>query len=186
MKLRHPHSPDIRCQRGMTIVELMIACVVLMIGMLGIAVLFSTAATSTSHTKLDTGGTLVAKLVMEQISAQDPGTATDVTLQDCSGQTWTMHTTVGGAPLDSSASSITYGGIDFTQGTVSGYSMQYKDCGTGGKSTTYDVRWNVTTVSLGYTRMITVAARQLNNTNRGASYFAIPVSLRTVAGPTQQ
>jgi Tfp pilus assembly protein PilV len=196
MKLRgvalHRHD-----QRGMTIVELMIACVVLMVGMLGIAVLFSTAATATSHTKLDTGGTMVAKMVMEQLSAQDPNSTAVVQLTDCNNTTWNMTTTPGaspsgaGAPLDATASSITYGGIDFTQAAVSGYSMNYQDCGNSanGQATTYDVRWNVMTVSaiggITYTRMITVAARQKGNSNRG-SYFAIPVTLRTVAGPTQQ
>jgi Tfp pilus assembly protein PilV len=194
MKLRgvalHRHD-----QRGMTIVELMIACVVLMVGMLGIAVLFSTAATATSHTKLDTGGTMVAKMVMEQLSAQDPNSTAAISLVDCGGTSWSMTTTPGaspsgaGASLDSSASSITYGGIDFTQAAVNGYSMNYQDCGTNGQVTTYDVRWNVMTVSsiggITYTRMITVAARQKGNSNRG-SYFAIPVTLRTVAGPTQQ
>jgi prepilin-type N-terminal cleavage/methylation domain-containing protein len=183
------HSEKYRSQRGMTLVELMIACVILLVGMVGVAVLFSTAATSTSRTKLDTGGTLVAKMVIEQISAQDPGTASDVTLQDCAGTTWTMHTTAGGAALVTTAGAVNYGAIDFTQASVpSGYSMQYKDCGdiaNTGRQTTYDVRWNVTNVSLGYTRMITVSARQKGNSNTG-SYFSIPVTLRTVAGPTQQ
>jgi Tfp pilus assembly protein PilV len=176
----------------MTIVELMIAAIILLVGMLGIAVLFSTAATSTSHTKLDTGGTMVAKMVIEQISAQDPNNTAVIQLIDCANTTWNMTTTAGaspngaGAPLDTSASSITYGGVDFSQGAVSGYNMQYQDCGTNGQVTTYDVRWNVMTLSSGYTRMITVAARQRGNNNGSSRYFAVPVSLRTVAGPTQQ
>jgi hypothetical protein len=128
-------------------------------------------------------------MVIEQISAQDPGTASDVTLTDCAGQQWTMHTTAGGAALVTTTGAVNYGAIDFTQSSVpSGYSMQYQDCGavgSTGRQTTYDVRWNVTNVFLGYTWMITVSARQKGNSNSG-SYFAIPVTLRTVAGPTQQ
>lgn len=178
----------------MTIIEVMIAALVLVVGMVGIAVLFSTAATSTQRTKLDTNSTLVAKMVLEQISAQTPTSTANITLVDCAGTSWTINT-VGdtyanggsGAPLDNTSSSITYGGIDFSKSAVTGYSMQYKDCGNG-QATTYDVRWNIINISPGYTRMITVGAHQLNLAydNLGHSYFAIPVSLRGMAGPSQQ
>jgi prepilin-type N-terminal cleavage/methylation domain-containing protein len=180
-------------QRGMTIVELMVAAIILAVGMVGLTVLFSSAATSANRNKLDTNSTLVAKMVLEQIAAQDPGNAANISLTDCAGTAWTISTVGGaapngaGAPLDSSASSITFGGIDFSQGTQTNYSMRYKDCSTG-QPTTYDVRWNIINVTSGYTRMITVSAKQYNISNNlsGSARFAIPVTLRSVSGPSQQ
>lgn len=180
-------------ERGMTIIELMVAVLILAAGMVGLSVLFSSAATSANRNKLDTNSTLVAKMVMEQISAQNPTYSTDIQLTDCANVTHTIST-VGaaapngaGSPLDQSASSLTYGGIDFKQSAPTGYSMTYVDCQTG-QQTSYDIRWNIINISPGYTRMITVAARQANVSNSllGGVRFAIPVSLRSVSGPSQQ
>lgn len=179
-------------ERGMTIVELMVAAIVLAVGMVGVSVLFSSAATSANRNKLDTNSTLVAKMILEQIAAQDPGNAATISLTDCAGTAWTISTVGGsspsgaGAPLDNSASSLTFGGIDFTKSAVTNYSMQYKDCSTG-QPTTYDVRWNIINVTSGYTRMITVSAKQNNVSNKllGGARFAIPVTLRSVSGPSQ-
>lgn len=178
----------------MTIIELMIAVAILAIGMVGLTVLFSFAATSSNRNKLDTNSTLVAKMVMEQIAAQNPANSVDITLKDCAQNSFTV-TTVGdtfanggaGAPLDNNSSSLTYGGIDFSKAAVANYSMQYTDCQTG-QTTTYDIRWNIINVSPGFTRLITVAARQNNVSNKllGGPRFAMPVSLRTVSGPSAQ
>ena len=195
-----------RGQRGMTLIELMIAGVVLAVGMAGLALLFSASATSVNRTKLDSGATLVAKAVLEQIAAQDPSLTTAVDLKDCSGTTWSVNTaggaTVGtsaGANINTTSSSVFYGGIDFTQNysaVTTGYKMLYKDCGTDvnqtGGFTTYDVRWNVTTLSIDTsnsvrTRMIVVAAKQngVKAGQLGGMYFAIPVTLRAIGGPLQ-
>ena len=89
-----------------------------------------------------------------------------------------------GAALATSASSPYYGGIDFSQsiGTVpAGFSMQYVDCSTNGRQTTYDVRWNVMSVTANSTRLITASARQRGSTSDGLHY-SIPVTLRAVGG----
>lgn len=185
----------------MTLVETMIAALVLAMGLGGIAILFSTAATSTQRTKLDTNSTLVAKMVMEQIAAQDPSSTNTITLVDCSGTSWTINTAGSanpgsGATVNTTSGSTFYGGIDFTQSTVTGYYMKYKDCGgmngQSGGSATYDVRWNIMNLSTDTsgvvrTRLITVAAKQQNlSSNRlGNSYFQLPVNLRAVSGPLQ-
>lgn len=201
VKLRKPQIElarrSNRGERGMTLVELMIACVILAVGMGGLTVLFTTSLKSTNRTKLDTNSTLVAKMVMEQISSQDPAVTTSIQLTDCSGKIWSVATNGGPAvdptsPVGAGVGALlnASGGIDFINQDYSavlpGYAMQYADCQTG-QTTTYDVRWNIMTVHAGTTRMITVAAHQLgvSGNSLGGSYFALPVNIRGVGGPSQ-
>ena len=59
--------------------------------------------------------------------------------------------------------------------------MQYVDCNLNGTQTTYDVRWNVMSVTANSTRLITASARQRGSVSDGLHY-AIPVTLRAVGG----
>src|SRR3569623_961569 len=88
-----PPNSRKRNERGMTLIELMFACTVLAVGMAGLALLFSTAAVAVKRNKVDSGATLVAKMVLEQIAAQDPSaTSTSISLTDCYGTAWTINT----------------------------------------------------------------------------------------------
>ena len=86
------------------------------------------------------------------------------------------------------AASPFYGGIDFSQqiaAVPAGFAMQWVDCDPNGQQTTYDVRWNVMTVTAGSTRMITASARRIVPDVQGPGgnlYFAIPVTLRSIGG----
>lgn len=61
--------------------------------------------------------------------------------------------------------------------------MSYVDCSVaGGTRTTYDVRWNVMTISANNSRLITASARQLSSTSLGGLRFALPVNLRGIGG----
>jgi Tfp pilus assembly protein PilV len=166
-------------QRGMTIVELMIAMVVLVVGLLALMSLVITAVGGNSRNKTDTGGTLVAQVFMEGILSQSGGAA--VTVKDCANTTFTVSTagpatagTSNGANLDAN------GNIDFTQavsGVAAGYKATYVTCGTGGTTTAYDVRWNVRTIDA-YSQLVTISAqsRKINSTQ----LFRPPVSLRSI------
>src|SRR5689334_22375452 len=133
----------------MSLIELMIAMLVLAIGFGGIAVLLSSTISSDSKNRWDTSATLLAQMVMEQISAQhvytDPA-ATTLNIQDCASNTWAITTTPGAVGTGSGATLKSDGTIDFTQAYSSvpaGYKMTYVDCSTqGGLKTIYDVRWN--------------------------------------------
>jgi hypothetical protein len=64
--------------------------------------------------------------------------------------------------------------------------MQFVACGSGGRQTPYEVRWNIQTLSAN-TRLITVAARPLAAASSAGSanqalLFALPVTLRTIGG----
>lgn len=181
-------------QRGMSLLELMMALVVLAVGLGALTNVLAIAVTTDNWNNKDTSATLLAQMVVEQISAQAPNVTTAITVTDCQGTAWTVNTAGSaspgtGATLVTSSSSFYQGDIDQTQAIssiASGYSMKYVDCGNSGQSlppTTYDVRWNIMTVgNTSYARLITASARPLASGVRGAQ-FVFPVNLRLVAGP---
>jgi len=178
-------------ERGAMILELMIAMLVLAIGLGALTTLIAACMTTDNRNSKDTSATLLAQKVIEELSAQNTNSTNAVILTDCAGNTWTIPSTQGaaapsgqGATLATSASSPYYGGIDFTQSVGSvpaGFSMQYVDCSLNGTKTTYDVRWNVMSVTANSTRLITASARQLGSNSDGLHY-SIPVTLRAVGG----
>jgi prepilin-type N-terminal cleavage/methylation domain-containing protein len=184
-----------RSQRGTTLVELMIAMAILAIGLGGITNLLVVAMATDNKNSKDTSATLLAQMVIEQISAQHPNSNASISLTDCAGNAWTIATAGGASPNGAGATLVTgstssgYGGIDQTQAysaITANYKMKYVDCGGAGNTgnpTTYDVRWNVMTVAANYTRLVTASARPLNANHFGGLSFALPVNLRAVTGP---
>jgi prepilin-type N-terminal cleavage/methylation domain-containing protein len=178
-------------QRGSSLIELMIAMLVLAIGLGALTTLIIACMVTDNRNSKDTSATLLAQKVIEELSAQNTNAPNAVILTDCAGNNWAIPSTQGaagpagqGAALATSPSSLYYGGIDFTQsvGAVpAGFSMQYVDCSLNGRQTTYDVRWNVMTVTANSTRLITASARQLGSNSDGLHY-SIPVTLRAVGG----
>ena len=166
-------------QAGFTLLELMIAVLVLVFGLLSITALFATAIGNNGRSRLDSTATMLSQSVIEQITAVlargGPSAMTDC------GQpptTWNIDTSVGGANLSGSS-------IDFTQTSPpAGYQMNFVVCNGGGEAGTqaqYDVRWNVAQVSTN-TYLVTVAARP-QGMQAGRFTFALPVTLRTFVGP---
>jgi Tfp pilus assembly protein PilV len=179
-------------ERGISLVELVIAITVLAVGMAGLAVLFSTAIMNNSRSKGDTSGTMLTQTVLEQIAAQPANLVANLTLTDCNtaGATvWPITTTGAASPGAGATINVNTGAIDFTQAyaaVTAGYKMQYVACGNNGRQMTYEVRWNIQTITAN-TRLITVSARPLaaasaaNNQNQ-ALLFAPPITLRTIGG----
>jgi prepilin-type N-terminal cleavage/methylation domain-containing protein len=179
-------------QRGMTLIELMIALTVLTVGLLALMGLFSVAIASNNRNKLDTGGTFAAQAILETIAAQPAGT--DVSMTDCVGNNITVKTAspaVGVSPNYTGANIMTdgTGRIDFQGQTAAsvttGYKASYVGCGPAGKQVTYDVRWNIQTISA-YSRLVTVGAAQTQavkalGTANQLKYFNPPVTLRTIS-----
>jgi prepilin-type N-terminal cleavage/methylation domain-containing protein len=176
-----------------TLIELMIAMLVLAIGFGALCILISGAIASDNKNSKDAAATLLAQMVIEQISSQHPNSTTTIAVADCASNSWTVATAGGaspsgtGAALITNSSSLGYGGIDPTQALSaipSGYAMQYVDCSNNGP-TTYDVRWNVMTVDSNYTRLVTTSARPItaNVNDLGGQFFALPVTLRAISGP---
>ena len=62
----------------------------------------------------------------------------------------------------------------------SNYAMKFVACGAGGRQSTYDVRWDVITMST-YSRMVVISARTAGTPVGGLRYM-MPVHLRTIGG----
>ena len=177
---------------GMSLLELMIACLVLVVGLLGGMILITTTIANNNRNKWDSTGTLLAQKTLEAI-ASVPANATagstpssTVTVVDCnpSGsaarhQVNTLGATGNGAgaPLQST------GDIAFSAAGVTGYSMLYYNCAasTGDRQEIYDVRWNIKTISP-YAKLVTVAAQSAAGSVRGANFFQRPISLKVIVG----
>lgn len=174
----------------MSLIELMIAMLVLAIGLGGVTTLLVTAIASNNKNSKDTTATLLAQMVVEQISAQHVYNVGLINVTDCAGTVWSVDPAPGAVGTGNGANLKADGTIDFTQAystVTANYAMKYVDCSTAGSvPITYDVRWNVMSVSTNVTsRMVTAAARPLASdvTKLGGFYFALPVNLRSVGAP---
>ena len=165
-------------QAGISMVELLIAGVVMVIGFLGLMVLITTAIATNNRNKLDTNGTLVAQMVLEEVKSQ-VATGGVPSLTDCAGHTVTIATTPGGAPL--SGANIDFSGSPPSAGASGAYAMDFTLCTANGGQATYDVRWNVQALTSG-SWLITVGSRPRGITGAGGKYFALPVNLRSIVG----
>lgn len=173
------------CQRGMSMIELLIAMTVLAVGMGGMVAVFAAAIAGNSKAKFDTSGTMLAQTVLERVAAQPANAAANITLQDCNPgapQNWIVSSAPGGAALTAG------GDIDWVNQTYAqvqaafpNHAMLFVACGNNGRQVTYDVRWNVQTISAN-SRMITVSARPAAANNAGMPKFTQPVTLRGVGG----
>ncbi len=178
-------------QSGMSLIELMIAMVVLAVGLLALMTLVATSISSNNRSKLDTTGTLLAQKVLDGIAAQPASRNLPFSMIDCNPAgpvTWVIATAGGTSPGAGARVDATSGNIDFAGQTYAGlvaaypnYAMKYASCGAGGTQSTYDVRWNVLTLT-NYTKLVTVSARQVGATNGGLPLFSPPITLRTIAG----
>ncbi len=179
-------------EAGMTLVELMIACLVLSVGLLGAMTLIFTTIANNNRSRWDSTGTLLAQMTMETI-ASVPANATasstpssNVNITDCNpSASAAIHAvnTLGAAGNGAGAPLTSTGNIDFTQGTVTGYAMTYYNCqaSTADRQEFYDVRWNIKTISAS-AKLVTVAAQAASGSSRGGNFFQIPISLKMIAG----
>lgn len=176
MELKMAKSASKRKQRGMTLIELMIAMVVLMVGIVGSMALIAYAIGGNHRSKQQSNATVVAQLLTEKLSSQKATLSNNLTVTDCAGNSTTVFTAVGGPTPNSS------GEEDFTQAAVTGYQMYYTDCGTSGRQMTYDVRWTITQPTA-YTKLLVVSA-QLKNAagTRNAKLYSLPATIRTLVG----
>jgi prepilin-type N-terminal cleavage/methylation domain-containing protein len=181
----------------MSLIELMIAMVVLAIGLGGITTLLVIAIGTNNRNSKDTTATMLAQLVIEEIGSQDPNSVTPINITDCAGNAFNIAVTDGAAPAGTGAALVTnaalanYGSINQAQavGAIpAGYQMNYVACSVaGGSRITYDVRWNVMTVTATHSRLITASARQTNSSSTllGGPIFALPVNLRGIGGHSE-
>jgi prepilin-type N-terminal cleavage/methylation domain-containing protein len=163
-------------ERGMTLIELMIAMVVLLVGVVGSMALIGYAMSGNGRNKQQSNSTVIAQMLTEKISSQKATLTGSLTVTDCTGTSTTVNTAAGGGALTSA------GTVDFTQAAVTGYQLYYTDCGTNGRQMTYDVRWTITQPTT-YTKLVIVSA-QLKNAagTSNPTMYSLPVTVRTLVG----
>lgn len=167
-------------ESGLTMIELMIAGVVMVVGFLGMMILITTAIATNNRNKMDTNATLVAQMIFEEIRS-NIATGSSPALTDCAGNSWTIG--VGSNTVGSvTGAALSGANIDFSPSAtlVTNYYMNYKVCTANGGQATYDVRWNVQTLT-GGASLVTVGAKAKGGSN-DLKYFALPVVLRGIAG----
>lgn len=190
-------------QRGMSMIELLLAMTVLAVGLLGCMIMILAGIQSNSRNKNDSAAVVLDQEILEMFATYKfYPTQGYVVVNDCGTTAASVHwanvvqgtVAVGGAgarlytaasaPLPSMA-----GDIDWTQaapvfGTngTAGYAMNYQTC----NGDTYEVRWNVMEVNpnasgVAALSLLTVSARQTAAANaRNATLFAVPTSLHTL------
>lgn len=188
-----------RGQRGMSLIELMLALFVLAVGLAGAMILVSTAIASNNRNKLDTTATLLSQMVLEKIIT--PGNSLAgapphfVTITDCTKapfQIW-LDPNVASPPFKPN---LPNGDYNWGAGAPAvGYSMNYSVCRAGGQIAVYDVRWNIQALTYAgvcpgpncgtvYTKEITVSARPLGAATANSTqvlFFGYPITLHGVS-----
>jgi len=171
-------------QGGMTLIELMIAMVILAIGLVGSMALVVRAIGGNFASKQTSNSTAMAQMVVERIMAVPANNNTIVTITDCASPTpnvFSVSTSPGGPAVNAS------GDLSFSAATVANYNMLYTDCDSSGRQAVYDVRWNIATIANAdgsvnsYAKLLTVSA-QLKSAGNNRMVFAPLTTIRTLVG----
>ncbi|SRR6266481_849290 len=166
-----------RKSSGFSLIEMMVATVVLTAGILGAMIMVIAGVERNGANRMDTTATNAAQAVMEEIAGSPANTDPTLAITDCLNTSLSISTAVGGAGLTPT------GDIDFTQAAVAGYSMNYTICGTDNVQTVYDVRWKIEPVGTkGFGKLVTVSARQPFVAGATGFLGIRPITLRTVIG----
>ena len=186
-------------ERGMTMLELLIAMAVLAIGMTGAMGMILAGIQSDARNKNDTAAVVLDQEILEQFAAYQnyPAAGGFITINDCSTGATQKHeagAAGGAAPLGNGATLYTAATAPFpanvgdinwtaaapafaTAGAV-GYAMNYQTC----NGDTYEVRWNVMFVDTeSNIAQLTVSSRQTTSAgNHVATLFSVPTTIRTI------
>ncbi len=173
-------------QKGTSLIELMIAMLVLTVGLVGTVAVITTSIRSNTRSRHDSTSASLAEMVADQISAIPLAAGTtSITVNDCGGNAWTVNTS--GTSAGAGATLTSSNTIDFTQtysAVTAGYKMQYVVCGTASAvNVSYDVRWNIKTLPSTTQQCVVVGVRPvISNSTSNAAMWALPVNVRTLVG----
>jgi prepilin-type N-terminal cleavage/methylation domain-containing protein len=196
-------------QGGFSLVELLIAMAIMVVGMIGIVALFLSAAVTATRNNHDTTGTMLAETVINEIASFNANANPTLTIKDCAGTSFNIATTGSTAGSGATLLGSTGAGGAYKAGTIDwseaqsavaakgNYTMDYVSCGaTAAQNVTYEVRWNITsmpTTMTGnqYAKLVTVSAR-IKGAKAGANgavagniqIYSPPATIRTVVGMT--
>src|SRR6202795_2708250 len=169
-------------QRGTSLVELMIACVVLVVGVAAVAGIIPLAIGANYRNRQQSNSTVIAQMVMEKILSVPAGTSPVLVVSDCVPNANNVNT-FGTGGTGSGATLQASGDVNFNVAAPAGYSMLYTTCGPGGgQASVYDVRWNIQAPSA-FVKLITVSAKLKGSGSASdPKLFSVPVTIRSMAG----
>src|SRR5690348_5062146 len=137
--MRQNRQRNLRRKRetGFSLIELLIAMFILVVGLLGGMVIILVAIASNAQSRFDSTAVALAQSTMDRILVLSASSlAQNTSVVDCKGVVHVMNTTGSdpgsGAPLTTLANiSNANQMIDFTQAPVNGYQMNYTLCAAG-------------------------------------------------------
>jgi prepilin-type N-terminal cleavage/methylation domain-containing protein len=170
------HRPG---QRGFTLVEVLLATVIMVVGLVAVAQLVPASLTISSQNRSDSAALVIQQRILEQMAGQ-PLTATTCLAPVCpdAQTTWSLGTPASPGTVSGNAVTMVNGApaIDFGTGAVGGYGFTYNDP-EDPYGTSFDVRWAVVTYVNGTNvtaKRFLISARQL-----GGNGFFPPITLDT-------
>lgn len=160
-------------QAGFTLVETLVALLLLSMSLLALAMLFPLAVRLGAQGSVASAAIQIAQRELEQIRNNIFSPSGSYT--DANGNA--LDASCPGAPPSTSCGNpltLTSSGwmIDYSQPAAVGYSVTLQD----GLGTLYDIRWNVT-ITNNYGREIILASKPINPTAAG---LPLPVQLETI------
>jgi len=178
MSKRNANNRKQQGQQGFTLIELMIAVVVLVVGVVSVALLVPAAMFLNTHNRADSSSMVYAQREMDQFinyAFTTTATTAPYTFVDQQGKTCnlggvTVFNAVVGSPVTTVGGHVA---IDFSGGQVGGFSYNYTD--PVDPTTTYDVRWAVINTGVAgnvYSRRFILGVRK-----SGGNTPLLPVTL---------
>lgn len=166
--------------RGFSLIEVMVAMAVLVVGLLGGIVVIAVASANDGRSRLHSTAVTLAESTMEKIVVIPQnalGTGAETKMTDCAGNSFMIETAPGGSDLITSGAFA--GTVDFSKPAVANYAMSYSTC-SAGTSVSYDVRWRIDQGPTPATQLVTVSAKPL--VAAGAAQFTLPYTLHQLRG----
>jgi Tfp pilus assembly protein PilV len=176
----HRRGKNDRAQSGFTLIEALLATIVMLVGLVALAQLVPISLTINGGNRSDSTALVIEQRVLEQMLDQ-PLTATTCTAPACPDAqaiSWNLGTPAAARGIVGSPVTVVNNSpaIDFSAGQVAGYSFNYIDP-EDPYGATYDVRWAVVTYvngSLVTGKRFLLSSRQIG----GTGYF-LPMTLDT-------
>lgn len=163
---------SVRKQRGFTLIEMMIAVVMILVGLVAVAQLVSASIFLNSANRDDSTSVVLAQNELNQFVNQQLSSSS---FTDSFGNTCNLGGTANawvGSPLATSNDNRQV--IDFSQGAVNNYSFTSTDVNDP-SGTRYDVRWAVYTFASNAGKRFIIGVRKT-----GGNRPFLPVNLDTV------
>ncbi|HTQ62806.1 MAG TPA: prepilin-type N-terminal cleavage/methylation domain-containing protein [Candidatus Solibacter sp.] len=170
-----------RCRQcGFTLVEVLMAIVVLLVGIVAVAQLVPASISSNSTNRNDSSALVFAQREMDQFLSQPlnmsiiPPSFIDAEGNSCNLGDPTQPNVVVGSPVLVNYDQLI---IDFTAGVVAGYNFSYHDPNDPA-GVVYDVRWAIITVPAN--GMVSSKRFILGVRRKGGNGIFRPVTLDTI------